>query len=93
MVARGYCILHLGLQRPLYPDQSPSFSKTTRGKPLDDIENSRLLSFIERTMPWKFDIKYVPGHSIPGPDATSRRPGDTKVTYDDEEECDLYTGN
>ena len=67
--------------------------KLLGGKPLDDIDNSRLLSFIERTMPWKFDIKYVPGRSIPGPDATSRRPGDTKVTHDDEEECDPYTGN
>ena len=58
--------------------------KLLGGKPLDDIDNSRLLSFIERTMPWKFDIKYVPGHSIPGLDTTSRRPGDKKITHDDD---------
>ena len=35
----------------------------------------------------------LPGCSITGPDTTSRRPGDTKVTQYDEEECDSYTGN
>ena len=44
-------------------------------------------------MAWKFDIKYVPGRSISGPDANSRRPADTKVTDDDEDQCDTYTGN
>ena len=43
-------------------------------------------------MPWKFEIKYVPGKSIPGPDAASRRPGDTTVHHEDEEELDPYTG-
>ena len=61
------------------------------GKPLDDIDNSRLVSFIERTMPWQFNIKYVPGRSIPGPDAASRRPNE-KSEHDDEDELDPYTG-
>ena len=37
------------------------------GKPLDNIDNSRLVSFIEKTMPWRFTISYVPGRLIPGP--------------------------
>ena len=62
-------------------------------KPLDDIDNtnSRILTFIERTMPWRFSIKYVPGTSIPGPDATSRNPN-VKADYDDEDDTDPYTG-
>ena len=42
-------------------------------------------------MPWKFDIKYVPGRSIPGPDATSRKPIDNSE-HEDENEHDPYTG-
>ena len=59
--------------------------KLLGGKPMDDIDNSRLLSFLERTMPWKFEIRYVPCKSIPGPDAASRRPGDTIVHNKDED--------
>ena len=43
---------------------------------LDEINNNRLLSFKEKTMPWKFTISYVPGCKIPAPDATSRKPDD-----------------
>ena len=53
-------------------------------KPFDYIENSRLISFIEKTMPWKFDIKYVPGRSVPGPDTTSRRPTDNSEHEDEQ---------
>ena len=65
--------------------------KLMDAKPLDDIDNSRILTFIERTMPWRFSIKYVPGTSIPGPDATSRNPN-VKADYDDEDDTDPYTG-
>ena len=82
---RGCTDLHIQTDhRPLV--------KLLGGKPLENIDNSRILSFVEKTMPWKFDIKYVPGRSIPGPDAASRRPGDATVYHEDEEELDPYTG-
>ena len=41
---------------------------------LDEIQNQRLVNLKERTFPWKFDISWVAGKSIPAPDATSRHP-------------------
>ena len=42
-------------------------------------------------MPWRFTISHVPGRSIPGPDAASRKPNEN-AEYDDENELDPYTG-
>ena len=50
---------------------------------IDDIDKSKLVSFIERIMPWQFNIKCVPGWSIPGPDTASRRHKE-KSEHDDE---------
>jgi hypothetical protein len=41
---------------------------------LDEIQNRRLVNLKEKTFPWKFDIHWVAGKSIPAPDATSRHP-------------------
>ena len=54
---------------------------------MDDIDNSRLVSIIERIMPWQFNTKCVPGCSIPGPDAASRRLNQ-KSKHVDEDELD-----
>ena len=43
-------------------------------KPLEEINNRRLVSFRERTSPWKFAIHWVEGKNIPAPDALSRNP-------------------
>jgi hypothetical protein len=43
-------------------------------KPLDEIHNRCLVSFKERTFPWKFSIHWVLGKIIPAPDAVSRSP-------------------
>ena len=43
---------------------------------LDEIDNRRLINLKEKTMSWRFEIHYVPGRSIPAPDATSRNPQD-----------------
>ena len=43
---------------------------------MDDIDNSMLVSFIQRIRPWQFNIKCLPSRSIPGPDTTSRRPNE-----------------
>jgi hypothetical protein len=48
---------------------------------LDEINNRRLINFMEKAMAWQFAIHYVPGRSIPGPDATSRSP-DGRTTND-----------
>ena len=60
------------------------------GKILDYIDNSRLVSFIETAMPLTLTINQVPGRSIPGPDAGSRKPKEN-AEYDDENELDPYT--
>ena len=41
---------------------------------LDQITNSRLFSLKQRTLPWRFDVKYMPGKSNNFSDATSRNP-------------------
>ena len=41
---------------------------------LDEIGNRRLVNLKEKTFPWNFTISWVPGRSIPAPDATSRHP-------------------
>ena len=55
MVPKRYKILYLGLHGFTYPNRS-SLLRLMGGKPLDYIENSRLILFIERTMSWKFEV-------------------------------------
>ena len=42
------------------------------GKPLDQIDNSRLLRLKEKTLGWKFRMIHIPGKRNGGPDALSR---------------------
>ena len=42
------------------------------GKPLDQIDNSRLLRLKEKTLGWRFSIIHIPGKRNGGPDALSR---------------------
>ena len=51
-------------------------------KRLDQIDNRRLVNLKEKTMPWNFSITWVPGKTIPAPDATSRRPQESAVPTD-----------
>ena len=51
-------------------------------KRLDQIDNRRLVNLKEKTMPWNFSITWVPGKTIPAPDATSRRPQESAVPKD-----------
>ena len=60
-------------------------------KPLDHIDNSRLVSFIDKTMPLRFTVSYVTGRLIPGPDLASKKPSEN-AEYDDENELDPYKG-
>ena len=41
---------------------------------LDEIINSRLFRLKQRTLPWRFDIKHLPGRTNHAADATSRHP-------------------
>ena len=41
---------------------------------LDEITNSILFRLKQRTLPWRFDIVYLPGKSNHAADATSRHP-------------------
>ena len=41
---------------------------------LDEISNSRLFRLKQRTLPWRFEIRHLPGKSNHAADATSRHP-------------------
>lgn len=41
---------------------------------LDEIANSRLFRLKQRTLPWRFEIRHMPGKSNHAADATSRHP-------------------
>lgn len=41
---------------------------------LDEITNSRLFRLKQRTLPWRFAIRHLPGKSNNAADATSRHP-------------------
>ena len=41
---------------------------------LEEITNSRLFRLKQRTLPWRFDIKHLPGKTNHAADATSRHP-------------------
>ena len=53
---------------------------------LSEITNRRVLTFVEKSMDWIFNMRYVPGTKIPAADALSRHPeGDTAKEDDDYE--------
>ena len=52
---------------------------------LDEIDNNRLFRFKQRTMPWKFDIAYLPGKTNAAADAASRYPSPNLADCIDEE--------
>ena len=90
---RGPCC-QMGSRRPRFftwgcndlhiqTDHQP-LVKLLGNRALDEIDNNQILSFKEKTMPWRFKIAYMPGCKIPAPDATSRRPDDR--AEDDENE-------
>ena len=41
---------------------------------LDEIKNTRLFRLKQRTLPWYFEIAYLPGITNHAADATSRHP-------------------
>ena len=54
-------------------DHKP-LTKLFGDRTLDEISNTRLFRLKQRTLPWKFDIEYLPGKSNAAADATSRHP-------------------
>ena len=55
-------------------------------KAMEDITNSRIFKFKERTLPWKFSIVYRPGKVNYFADCMSRNP--VATSGDDEEDDD-----
>ena len=46
---------------------------------LDEITNSRLFLLKQRTLPWRFEIRHLPGTSNHAADATSRHPSQSST--------------
>ena len=46
---------------------------------LDEITNSRLFRLKQRTLPWRFEIRHLPGKSNHAADATSRHPSQSST--------------
>ena len=63
--------------------------KVLGDKEMDEISNSRIFKFKERTLPWKFSIVYRPGKVNYFADGTSRNPSGLSQPDDDTCEDDL----
>ena len=48
--------------------------KIFKDRTLDEIPNTRLFRIKQRTLPWHFQILYMPGKTNAAADATSRHP-------------------
>ena len=72
-------------------DHEP-LTKVLGDRTLDEISNTRLLKLKQRTLPWRFIIRHLPGKSNHFANATSRspvsNPEDDDVEFDDEEDID-----
>ena len=71
-------------------DHKP-LTKIFGDRTLDEISNTRLFRLKQRTLPWLFDIAYMPGETNLAADAASRHPSSSMcqlltVTDQDEEE-------
>ena len=78
-------------------DHKPLLKIFGPGK-MAEIPNQRVLSFVEKSMSWRFDLVHVPGTTIPAPDATSRHPNPTGckgqvnvITEDEDEKIDMFS--
>lgn len=49
---------------------------------LDEISNTRLFRLKQRTLPWRYDIKHLPGKTNNAADAASRHPSPSQYTKD-----------
>ena len=65
-------------------DHKP-LTKIFSDRTLDEIDNNRLFRFKQRTLPWKFDIAYLPGKTNVAADAASRYPSPNLADCIDEE--------
>jgi len=65
-------------------DHKP-LTKLFGDRTLDEISNPRLFKLKQRTLPWRFEVKHMPGISNHFSDATSRRPTSTSPEADDED--------
>ena len=60
----------------LTTDHKP-LMKILGDRALGDITNQRLLRLKQQTLMWQYQIKHVPGKTIPAADVTSRNPSTT----------------
>ena len=60
-------------------DHKP-LTKIFGDRTLDEVTNTRLFRLKQRTLPWRFDIAYLPGKTNKAADATSRHPTSTTAS-------------
>ena len=82
----------LGCDSLLVVTDHKPLSKVLGDRTLDEISNTRLLKLKQRTLPWRFTIKHLPGKSNHFANATSRspvyNPGDDYDVFKDEDDID-----
>ena len=66
-------------------DHEP-LTKVLGDRTLDEISNTRLLKLKQRTLPWRFSIKHLPGKSNHFANATSRSPVNNPEDKDDDDD-------
>ena len=60
-------------------EQHKPLIKIFGDRALDEITNSRLFRLKQRTLPWRFEIRHLPGTSNHAADATSRHPSQSST--------------
>ena len=85
------CMFILGCPNLLLVTDHKPLVKILGDCSLEKIHNPRLFRLKERTLPYTFTIKHVPGNMHHGPDACSRRPSISTLAFLGTESAEEYS--